>query len=95
MIIRTILTVKYLDMSMIIPPSVHYTQILPSIKNKKDLDKFYAIYTLLLTAIIQLHWMYQYKNNGFRDPKFYSEIQQELQQMERYVNELEELYKEY
>ena len=77
--------------SIFLPPSVFYTQLLPNAKTNYELNRLYVMIDCLLTYVVEVTDMFRYdKRNNVINPEYYRQMAEEKIQLTRYLTEVEE-----
>lgn len=77
--------------SSILPPSFHYGIVLPAIKDQDQAAQFLLAYSELMWAVRFLFNELRFKDGSLHSPQFYRHFQDQLIELERYIQDLEEL----
>lgn len=75
--------------SLIIPPSIFYTVLLPNAEKIEDRLKLLHTVLQYHEVITSLFIKFKYGKGDFRDPVYYKKLQSELLQMEQYLKDLD------
>lgn len=77
--------------SMFIPPSVFYTQLLPNAKTNYELNRLYISVSYLLGYVTNVVDMFRYdKRNKIINQGYYRQMAEEKIHLTRYLSEIEE-----
>jgi hypothetical protein len=76
--------------SVIIPPSFHYSVVLPACYDAPTTERFYQHYMYLQWCIRFLFNELRFKDGVLHSPERYRFFQGELMEIERYMQELDE-----